>query len=324
MEKVMLLTFNHWLKWTIFAAATLTGCSTHPIPDDVSRYSTDDIVRNVRCEAKAGVREGILRGLRKAGLGDIVPDTVLINKKDFEKINRRDPKLAAKFVAYGESTIAYDFDFMINENNDNNGALTFNIPFASGGGFTLGLDGTVNKERKGHRTFKTLEKFKDLAKLRCDDWVQPDRNMLHPLTGSIGVDNIMITFIEVSEIGGGQGVFSDVITFTTDIHGSVKPTLVLTPVVDRFRLINANASVGGTRKDVHQVTIGLAFPQIDVREARADRGFDSNSISEPAQDARLRALERLCIATAEAREDRFGTLRQIPPQYYCRQSRGAP
>src|SRR5262245_15543005 len=303
----------------------LGGCSIHPIPDDVSQYSTEDIVLNVRCEAKMGVRQEILEGLHKAGLYDIIPDTVLANRKDFETIRRRDPKLAKKFEAYGESVIAYDFDFMINENNDKSGAVTFQIPFVNAGGnFTLGVDGGVNKERKGHRKFKTVEKFKDLVKLRCDDWVQPERNIVYPLTGSVGIDRIMSTFIAISEIGGGQGVFSDVITFTTEFKGSIKPTLVLAPVVDQFRVVGANADFTAKRKDIHEVTISLAFPVVDFREARADWGFGGNSISEPALDPRLRALERLCVATAEAREERFNSLRQVPPQYYCRQSRGAP
>jgi hypothetical protein len=319
------MAMNYLRKWALAAVTSLlAACSIHPIPDDVSRYSTEDIVRNVRCEAKMAVREAILQGLHRVGLYDITPDTVLERKADFARIRQRDPDLAKKFVAYGESVIAYDFDFTINENNDNSGAVTFNMPFAGGGNVTLGLDGGLNKERKGHRTFKTVEKFKDLVKLRCDEWIQPDRNILYPLTGSIGVDRVMTTFIKVSEIGGGKGVFSDVITFTTDVRGSIKPTLVLIPVVDRFRVINANADFSGKRKDIHQVTISLAFPEIDVREARADRGIGPSSVSEPAIDAQLRALERLCIAAAEAREDRFGTLRQIPPQYFCRQSRGAP
>ena len=308
-------------KWMIFVAtASLAACSIHPIPDDVSRYSTEEIVRNVRCEAKEAVRQRIMLGLHKAGLDGINPDTVLVNKSDFAKIQRAAPDLAKKFVAYGASTIAYTFDFMIDETNDNSGAVGFNIPFGSGGNFSLGLDGGLHKARTGHRNFKTVEHFSDLVRLDCDIWARPDRNFVYPLTGSIGVAKIIDTFINVSELGGGQGDFSDTITFTTRIHGSVKPELVLEPVANRFRLVSANADLGSERKDVHEVTIALSFPEIDLRRVHSGRAVRA-SLAELSDDARVRALENMCITNARSREDRFGTLRLTAPEEYCR--RGA-
>ena len=40
-----------------------------PMPDDVSIYSTEEIVRNVRCEAKEAVRQRIQEALFEAGIG---------------------------------------------------------------------------------------------------------------------------------------------------------------------------------------------------------------------------------------------------------------
>lgn len=316
--------FSNSLKLAVaVVAASLAGCSIHPIPDDVSRYSTEEIVRNVRCEAKEAVRERIEQGLHRIDLSDITPDTVLKNKADFERIRRRDPEVAAKFVAYGASNIAYEFDFMIDENNDNTGSVTFNLPFVDSSGFTLGLDGAAKKARSGHRKFTTVEKFSELVELRCPrDWVPPDRNLAYPLTGSIGVARIMKTFIEVSELGGGKGDFSDTIKFTTELSGSVKPTLELKPVVDRFRVIKADGNFGSGRKDVHQVTVTLSFP--DLKKALALRSISPNMALEMSEDTKARALENICIATALSREERFGTLRLMPPEYYCRQQGVAP
>ena len=44
------------INWLIGAAlaAGLAGCSMHPLPDDVSRVSTVDIVERIRCEAQEG------------------------------------------------------------------------------------------------------------------------------------------------------------------------------------------------------------------------------------------------------------------------------
>ena len=125
----MLGRLSHSLRWAVAIAATsLTGCSIHPIPDDVSHYSTEEIVRNVRCEAKQAVRDRIELGLLKFGLVNINPEKVLVDKKSFDIIRRTDRELAEKFLAYGASTITYDFEFIINENNDKDGAVTFGLP----------------------------------------------------------------------------------------------------------------------------------------------------------------------------------------------------
>src|SRR6185503_16263648 len=105
--------FSHSFKWAVgVVAASLAGCSIHPIPDNVSRYDTAEIVRNIRCEAKDAVRDKIVEGLYKYGIFDVEnPDYVLWDPAIFASIRRRAPQLAAKFKAYGVSTIAYDFKF---------------------------------------------------------------------------------------------------------------------------------------------------------------------------------------------------------------------
>jgi len=44
------------INWVgcIFAAG-LSGCSIYPIPDDVSIYSTEQIVRYARCEMRSAI-----------------------------------------------------------------------------------------------------------------------------------------------------------------------------------------------------------------------------------------------------------------------------
>ena len=63
-------------------APLLIGCSVHPLPDDVSRKSTYDIIDKIRCEAKAAVEE---------------------HGRSFQ-----------------HAQIAYEFTFKINERNDAN------------------------------------------------------------------------------------------------------------------------------------------------------------------------------------------------------------
>src|SRR4029079_16153367 len=94
-------------------------------------------------------------------------------------------------------------EFDIIEDNNNNGSVTLAAPFTNGQ-FSLAIGGTLNKEREGHRTFTTGESFEKLVNLDCTNWMQPGRNIVYPLTGSIGMRRIINTFIDVAELGGGK------------------------------------------------------------------------------------------------------------------------
>jgi hypothetical protein len=302
--------------WMVLASAVaFGGCSIHPIPDDLSYYRTEDIVRNVRCEAKEAVRGRIQLALLERGLDHIDPEKVLSDARNFEIIKRTDPELAQRFLAYGASTIAYKFTFDILEINDNSGSVTFELPFTTGD-FTLGLSGGLNKQRKGKRTFRTVEKFKDLIFLNCSNWEQPNGNMVYPLTGSIGVDRIINTFIDVAQLGGAKEQFTDTITFTTYLRGKINPTLVLAPVVDQFRVTKAALSLESSRNDMHTVLVSLAFP--DFKKVGAMSALQPDRIDAIAQELKNKAVINLCIADGEAREEQFGMLRDWSPRQYCR------
>ena len=250
-------------RWALAAVAfALGGCSIHPIPDDVSHYSTADIARNVRCEAQDAVRERIRQALlHSAGSIDVVPDRVLSEPHN-SRIRRRDPQLAAKFKAYGISAITYDFEFDITEtNNNNNGRVNFEMPFTSGGKFTLLLDGEFNKIRKGIRKFSSVETFEDLERLPCGDWVQPGRNGLYSPYGLYrrkeNYRHIHRIFrrwesmeLDLAKVPKEEKSFKDIIKFTTEFNASVVPTLKLKPIPDRFRVKEATITHDSTRKDI--------------------------------------------------------------------------
>lgn len=295
-------------------AAAFAGCSIHPLPDDVSPYTTDQIVFNVRCEAKAAVRNRIQQALAvHPPIARIDPEEVLV-PANFQRIKRTAPALAGKIENYMGSSIAYDFEFLIVEKNIAGASAGFLMPFTSGGSLALAGGGNASKTRDAARRFKMVEFFQDLVKLDCTRFVQPSKNPVHPMTGSIGMGRIMDTFIDLTELGGGQGTFTDTITFVTRFDANASAGLVLLPVKDHLRLVKADAAIAAERTDTHKLIVSLAFPTQDLRVARVDRRGDSKA----------RAEEDLCIARAEEREDRAGTLRLYPPEYYCRlRGRGA-
>lgn len=302
-----------------------TGCSIHPIPDNVSSYRTEDIVRNVRCEAKETVKYRIEDALSfYPALRGIEGDQVLI-KANFNKIIKVAPLIAAKIRSYMGSSIAYEFEFTINEANDKEGGVGLAVPFLSGGRFDFGGSGKFNRLREGKRTVKTEETFADLVKLPCPaDFMKPAPNIVYPLTGSIGMDRIMNTFINLAELGGGKDTFTDVITFTTTVQGTVDAKLVLSPVTDQVRVVGANGMLFARRTDVHKLRVALAFPTEDTRIGPGGGGNIQALIERAGRSSTKRALEDICIARAEDREEQQGTLRLVPPEVYCRRDPRRP
>src|ERR1700747_2266444 len=117
----------------------LPGCSMHPLPNDVTRTTTYDIVQEIRCEAKAAV-EQYGRGIKGAA-------------------------------------IVYQFTFDIDEHNDANAGISFLYPGTSGM-FNLSSTGALNRERMGNRNFTITDSFDDLRKMNCTrdrevNWVYP-------------------------------------------------------------------------------------------------------------------------------------------------------
>lgn len=307
------------------ALLVVTGCSVHPIPDDVSPIPTQDIVRSMRCETKHAVRDRIARELDAVGITGLAPERVL-DPENLASIRKASPKLAAKLLAYGASSIAYRFEFSISETNDLGGSLGLKIPFTTSA-FELAASGETKRAREGVRRFETVETFADLAKLHCQDFTVRDKNQLYPITGSIGMTKAVTTFVDLTEFGGTKGEFTDTLTFTTTLSGSIKPTLTLSPVPNSFRVVSATGEVGGSRSDKHMVTISFAFPTVDLREIEVDHPagrerasslFDATTLQRLTLESIERAKENLCIARGLDRELAANALRLYPPEIYCR------
>ena len=308
----------------------LAACAIHPIPDNLSPLPTEEIVKTARCETKLAVYERIERELVSRSIKGIDPEAIL-TPANYIAIRKIDPLLALKFEAYGASAIAYTFEFLITEQDNAEASAGFKLPFTKGT-LELGVNGKLQKSRHGHRRFESLETFADLAKLDCRGFGKRERNIVYPVTGSIGLDRAMHTFIELAELGGGKGNFTDTLVFTTRIGGGINPKLVLSPVTNKLKLVNAEAKLDVERLDVHKVTVSFAFPAVDLRTPRDDSFGTRTRVAEisPAvlkslsDDALRRASENLCVARALDREDTFGSLRLYPPEHYCRAGRIGP
>ncbi len=215
----------------------------HPLPGDFPRKSTYEIVEKIRCEGAQPLRR-------------IRPDH---------------PFLKTTFIGY-------DFDFNITEVNnagtvagDGRGKLVFTGKHAAGVS-TVDVTAASERKREAQRVFRIVESLETLRAANCTE-EREEANRLYPITGSIGMHEIVRTYVGLEKLttlaksdddapGAATGtptVFSDVLTFTTEIGGGIKPTLVLNAVgVGSFRLTGASFFGDATRKDVHKLTVVLA------------------------------------------------------------------
>jgi hypothetical protein len=275
----------------------LTGCSTHPLPEDVARTSTVDIVRSIRCEALAG-----LEGL-------------------YNSLGPEDRARAAPIIK--ATVIGYDFEFNIEENNGAGGdeakhsLATFKRAFTSTPS-TLDVRGDLALKRENKRRFTIIEPLTDLPRSRdiCSNRTKGP-NWTYPITGTIGFDEIVRTYIKLEMLtelqqtkrNEAQGkfaksahvVFSDEVKFTTRFAASAEGTLVLDAVVGQLSVTNATIGVKADRKDEHSVVVAMTRAKVDVDERaqprkaggketakqERDRMIKDGSVRDPRAQARL-------------------------------------
>jgi hypothetical protein len=210
------------LGFTVFLLLPLLiGCSIHPLPDDVSRKTTYDIVDKIRCEAKAAVEQ--------YGQG------------------------------FQDASIVYQFTFNINEHNDASAGFTLFNPFANGT-FNLNANAGSNRVRDGSRNFELIDSFDDLRKMNCTrdrevNWIYPltgDVGMYDSVATFIR--------LQKADNPGGTRIFTfaDTLTYTTTFTGGATATLTLSPVPEQFRFTAANAGLSGSRMDEHKVVVTMA------------------------------------------------------------------
>ncbi len=224
-------------------------------------------------------------------------------------------------AAFANSGVGYQFDFEITENNDViGGVIDFRLPFNLMDRFDVGLSGDHKRERKNKRTFTIVERIQDIVFDRelsnakagqdvgyngqCNEHSFDERTNRHyPIYGKIDLFDSFSTFAGLvvklkfgnNQIDGfnddsktGLAKYSsqdltDVITFTTEITGSVKPAIVLDAIPNTFRLIKGEASFTGKRLDTHKLTLILQQKNVvdilDKLELERLRNSPTNTVT---------------------------------------------
>ena len=284
-------------------AVFVAGCAIHPLPEDVTRDTTYDIVQKIRCEGREALDEISVQLLRTStdprtlALADRVEAGELSVIDVFERHRRQlvlDRDVLALFASYTLTAVTFDFAFTISEDNDNQASADFRWPVVNGT-FTLNAKAGAKLQRKAQRKFMITNSFYELHRLdraRCANIVARSGNIIYPITGKIGLKEVFQTFVRLdssSDLGvrpGTTSEFNDNLTFTTTLSAGANPKITLDPIADRrFRLASANLNVNAQRVDDHQVVINLAKGDIL-------KGFDRARLDAKARSKVIAELRR--------------------------------
>ena len=117
------------INWVgcIFAAG-LAGCSLYPIPDDVSIYSTEQIVRYGRCEVRYAVlvhmlnKHIITEPFNEEDIKKRLKEAKRLEKEKAEEKDKEKAKIplepnVTELLKLAKVAVVYSFDFNITENN---------------------------------------------------------------------------------------------------------------------------------------------------------------------------------------------------------------
>jgi hypothetical protein len=236
------------------ASSVLVGCTTHPLPEDVTRKNTYAIVQKIRCEAREAVKQELIAVLLQSSyphtreLGeDLASGRLRPEKLVFADID--DPEARDLVSKYSQAAIAHEFEFTISEGSDNTASLTLKDPLTNGGMFTLDLTGGHKRTRKNVRNFITSDTFGAMfdkkSYMVCAKFpASKEKDWIYPITGSIGTAELIHTFLLLSENANlyDKGVTRDAthVTRTISDNLSFGPGLTLMPQTQSLELTAAS------------------------------------------------------------------------------------
>jgi hypothetical protein len=291
----------------------LAGCAIHPLPDDVAHISTPNIVRQIRCEARQAVIDSLFRYLTSPdnnrnkqklddhsfAMGLSLYDAYKANP---DSIRQFDPSKLTGFARtvvglLYNTGIAYYYDLLGLETNNIDPAADFLRPLPISSLVSLGVVGNFDRQRQNERSFTITDNFGDLIRKVHADYCtdhMAEENYVYPIAGRIGIDHVVKDFIlmtlfenleavskDVTAVKAGPPTMVDQLQFVTLIGGSATPKIVFLPKGQAFQFTDASFPIAASRKDTHQLTIGLYLDQAGAKSISGVRTaiFDGQLIT---------------------------------------------
>lgn len=250
----------------------LHGCAIRPLPEQSTTFNTSAIVRKIRCETREAFRHQMIAWLEAQ---DKEPAALRVAKAlrartPVAEIDYRglDPDTAYPISLLAGTAVVYSFNFDMTFTANNSASLDLLDTYRLGKK-TLGLGGSINRSRNNKRVFVVADTFgglyKDLDDDYCDDRNEVP-NSFYPITGNIGMDEQVSTFVDMAifnNLSGKEGAatgpqtMADTLLFTTSLTASADPKIALSPV-DGVTAGGLSSSI--SREDKHQVIVAFALP----------------------------------------------------------------
>lgn len=338
------LTRGKLVSFTIsLVVGVLGGCAIHPLPENYSGAPTYQIVRQIRCETREAIIEVLFNYLTTAN--NMRFDN--LDQNSFDLGNRahaefkRDPDSITKFdptklTGFAKTVvgllyntgIAYNYDLLGLEINNIDPTINLIRPLPITSQVSLGATGNFDRQRQNERSFTVTDNFGNLLmhvhQNYCDGQLAPE-NYVYPIAGQVGVKRVVVDFMQLTlfaNLGGinkdatkvsiveGPPTMVDQLQFITAFGGTVTPKLTFIPLGRNFNFSDASLGLTNSRKDTHQLTVGLYLDQEAAKEIDADRKeiFDGRRWKEVRAKAAAPLKVTRVKETSVARSPFFGSL----------------
>jgi|SoiMethySBSTD1v2_1073268.scaffolds.fasta_scaffold261076_3 hypothetical protein len=284
---------SRYLMFAALAASFLvSGCAIHPLPEDVTGVPTYHIVRQIRCEARAAVISSAIEGLKNYAnsVSDPEVQRIAMEYKDgtrpiagFSYKDFRNPYIRSVVRLFYDTGVAYNFNLEMTENNDLGTEINLLKPFTDSA-LTVGISAGFNRQRQNTRAFTVTDTFGGLIRNVGDDYCNKKfmvtENYIYPITGRVGIENMVHDFINMTlfanlrgntSSGEGPPTLVDALEFTTSISGSATPKITFAPLGTGLSVTDASVTGRLSRVDLHKVTIGLAIDKGSVPQVASLR-----------------------------------------------------
>jgi hypothetical protein len=200
------------------SAFAFGGCATYPLSQDTSGATTDEIVANVRCQARRAVRRAFRNAMEtfgshpvalivQSGRKSTYTGTDIIRKIDDGTLDYRDLRVdqfvgIAKYPMnyYATTQVAYEFTLDATEKNTQGVGIDLVRDFLRRAD-KIGINVSTDLTREISRTFTVQDSFLNLAagisSSYCRDEFKP--NIIYPLTGNMPVTDLVDSYIKINQ-----------------------------------------------------------------------------------------------------------------------------
>jgi hypothetical protein len=275
-----------------------SGCAIHPLPDDVAHISTYNIVRQIRCETRAAVIDSFLGYLTDEGnnkfkkkVDDASRAIGLQAQVDYtadpDSITKFDPSRLSGFARnvvelLFHTGIAYNYDLLGLEINNIDPTINLVRPLPITTLVSLGLTGNFDRQRQNERSFTITDNAGDLVRKvpasYCTKFIA-EENIVYPIAGKVGMEKVVQDFLLLTLFGNlsgdgkkdvtavtGPPTMVDQLQFQTTIGGSATPKVTFIPLGRAFQVTDVSFGFTASRKDTHQLTVGLYLDKTGLKE----------------------------------------------------------